>query len=68
LEVEDVREENVGSGGFDGKLREGEVPKVGEGDDEDVADALDGGEEAERGGELGREALGGGGGGEGIVE
>ena len=36
----------------------GEVPKVGEVDDEDVAKALNGGEEAKHGGELERETRG----------
>jgi len=60
LEVGGVREENVGSGGFDGEVGEGEVGevlKVGEGDDRDVAEALDGSEEVERGGELGGKHL-----------
>jgi len=71
LEVGDVREENVGSENFDGEVGEsevGEVLKVGEGDDEDVAEALDSGEDAKRGGELGREASEGDGGSEGTVE
>ena len=71
LEVGEVGEEDVGSGGFDGEVGEGEVGEVGEaweGDGGDVAEAVEGGEGAERGGELGREARGGGGGGEGAVE
>jgi len=65
LEVGDVRENNIGSEDFDGEIEEdkmGKVPKVGEGDDEDVAETFAGCDEVERGGELGREALGGGGG------
>jgi len=44
LKVGDVREENVGSKGFDGEVEEGEIPKVGKGKDEDVAKAIDKGE------------------------
>ena len=49
----DVREENVGWGGFDGEVGGGEVgkvPKVRERDDEDVAEVVYGGEGAECGG------------------
>jgi len=55
LKVGDVREENVGSRDFDSEVGVGEVPKVGEGDDGDVMEAIDEGEGAEHGSELRRE-------------